>query len=198
MNIVQVVGGPGSGKTTLAHALLDDWPGAASLLRIDRYLRDRTPDDGLDFLLLPDSIDWPLMELHLGSINKRQPVIMPLYDWQTGRRLPLRLPAPEGHLIVPCDWLVIEGLYYVPEIESVRLFVDAPSAVQQARAAARDTSLSTHLPDGEWAQVIEPVYRRLIAPQREQADHVLDGTLDRHTLARQARHLLAAHFTGWG
>ncbi len=54
MNIVQVVGGPGSGKTTLVYKLLEDWPGTASLLRIDCYLRDREPDHGDDFFLGAD------------------------------------------------------------------------------------------------------------------------------------------------
>lgn len=197
MNIIQVVGGPGSGKTTLAVKLAEDWPGTASLLRIDRYLRARRASDGPDFVLLPSSIDWPLVMAHLGQLAAGQAVIMPVYDWARGVRLATPHPAPAEHLVAPCDWLVVEGLYYVPDLPSIRLFVDAPAEVRRQRSLLRDTRLSQTVGD-IYDQVSEPVYQQHILPQCAQAAHVLNGCLDRATLANQARRFLAAQLSGWG
>lgn len=197
MNIVQVVGGPGSGKTTLVVKLIEGWPGTASLMRVDRYLRARRAEDDEAFLLLPTSIDWPLITNHLEQLANGTSVIMPVYDWQGGKRQTLTIPPPAAQIIDACDWLIIEGLFYVPDITSVRLFVDAPAEVRRTRSQARDTRLSQTL-GSAYDVVAEPAYERHILPQRAQADHVLDGTLPPDTLADAARRCIASYWSGWG
>ncbi|MBI5958623.1 MAG: hypothetical protein HY866_07810 [Chloroflexi bacterium] len=197
MNIVQVVGGPGSGKTTLASKLVEDWPGTASLMRIDRYLRDRHSEDGEDFLLLPTSLDWPLVIAHLDLLAAGDDVTMPIYDWARGKRMTLSHPLPPEQVIQSCDWLIIEGLFYVPEVSSVRLFVDAPADVRRNRMTARTSLLSQHL--GEMYDLVaESAYQKHILPQRDLADEVFDGRLDRDILADQARRFVASQWAGWG
>ncbi|NDJ76789.1 MAG: hypothetical protein GYB65_11065 [Chloroflexi bacterium] len=197
MNIVQVVGGPGSGKTTLSYKLVEDWPGTASMLRVDRYLRNRRSDDTEEFLLLPTSIDWPLIMAHLDLLEAGGRVVMPHYDWDRGIRETSQLPSLAEQLIQPSDWLIIEGLYYVPQIQSIRLFVDSTPDVRRIRAQAKDTRLSQSLA-GVYDQVAEPAYKKYILPQRDLAHHVLDGRLSRDTLADRARRFLASYLTGWG
>jgi uridine kinase len=197
MHVVQVVGGPGSGKTTLVHKLLEDWPGTASLLRADRYLRDRQPDHGDDFFLVPTSIDWPLMLLHLELLETGSDVTMPLYDWQTGRRLTAERPTPSEQVVEASEWLIIEGLFYVPDIRSIRLFVDAPADVRRARFQSRQSSLSQQL-GSAYDLVAEQAYQQHILPQRDHAEHVLDGRLDQDKLADHARRYLASRWPGWG
>ncbi|MBN2304045.1 MAG: hypothetical protein JXQ72_06200 [Anaerolineae bacterium] len=197
MNIVQVVGGPGSGKTTLAKKLVEDWPGSASLLRIDRYLRERGLDDGDDFVLMPSGIDWPLLMAHLDRLAAGEYVVMPVYDWEQGIRRAFPQSATPGQMVESCDWLVLEGLYYVPHLPSIRLFVDAPADVRQERASARDTRLSKALGEA-YDRLVEPAYQDHILPQREAAQCVLDGRLDREQLATRARRFLASRLSGWG
>ncbi|MBN1562967.1 MAG: hypothetical protein JXA10_03965 [Anaerolineae bacterium] len=199
MNIIQVVGGPGSGKSTLARQLLADWPGMAGLMRVDRYLRNRQPDDGADFLLLPTSVDWPLVMAHLDLLAAGGTVTMPEYDWANGKRMsPTHPPKPE-QTIRASEWLIIEGLYFIPvlSLPSVRLFVDAPAGVRRERSEARETNLSQNLGPA-YDQVADPLYTEYILPQRKLADHVLDGTLERKRLADQARRYWASQWTGWG
>ena len=70
MNILQIVGGEGSGKTALAARLAEQWTGAVMVMTLERYLRNRRPTDPADFWLLPTSIDWPLVGLHLEALAR--------------------------------------------------------------------------------------------------------------------------------
>jgi uridine kinase len=199
MNIIQVVGGPGSGKSTLVRQLLADWPSMAGLMRIDAYLRNRQPADGADFLLMPTSIDWPLLMAHLDLLEAGGSVAMPEYDWTTGKRMPPAHPPNPGQTIPVSDWLIIEGLYFIPVLSmpSLKLFVDAPAEVRRKRSEARESNLSQSLGPA-YNRVADPIYEQHILPQRKLADHVLDGTLERRQLADQARRCWAAQWAGWG
>jgi uridine kinase len=73
------------------------------LLRIDRYLRDREPHHGNSFFLVPTSIDWPLMILHLKLLEMGSRVAMPLYDWRTGKRLTAERPTPPDAVSTPAS-----------------------------------------------------------------------------------------------
>jgi uridine kinase len=199
MNIIQIVGGPGSGKSTLTRQLLSDWPGLAGLLRIDCYLRNRQSDDDEGFLLLRGSIDWPLVMAHIDLLLAGGAVTMPVYDWETGKRMPPPHPPDPQQMIPASEWLVIEGLYFLPVSPrpSVRLFVDSPAEVRRERSEAHATNLSQTLGPA-YDRVADPVYEQYILPQRKLADHVLDGSLDRKRLADQARRFLASQWSGWG
>jgi uridine kinase len=135
--------------------------------------------------------------LHLDLLERGSDVTMPVYDWQTGRRLIAERPAPPEQVIKACDWLIIEGLFYVPDITSIRLFVDAPADVRRERSLARQTNLSMRLA-GAYDSVAEPAYQQHILPQRHLAEHVLDGRLEPDKLAEQARRHLASRWSGWG
>jgi uridine kinase len=137
------------------------------------------------------------MMLHLKLLGMGSPVAMPLYDWQTGKRLRAARPTPPEQVVNPCDWLIIEGLFYVPDIHSIRLFVDAPAEVRRARSEARQSSLSQQL-SSAYDLVAEPAYEQYILPQRDHAEHILDGCLDRDALADHARRYLASCWPGWG
>jgi uridine kinase len=79
----------------------------AMVLTLDRYLRNRRPDDGPDFALQPAFIDWPLVYAHIDSRWRGQHVATPEYDLEAGRRLPGRIPQIGQLTFLPTDILII-------------------------------------------------------------------------------------------
>ncbi len=200
MNILQLIGGPGAGKSAVAHALSHVWSGRATHMRTNRYLRDRQPADGPDFLMLPSSIDWPLVQLYIESLSRGQRVIMPDYNWLDGRRLPPR-PAQTGSLgLDPTDLILLDSLFLAPfELESVKIFVDTPLDIRRMNIAQRDDELEL----GEdfvahFDTITEPGFQKYVLPQRAACDLVLDGTWPIEQVAEYAQRHLSLLWGGWG
>lgn len=198
MNIIQVIGGPGAGKGAISSALSRLWPRHATHLRTNRYWRDRKPGDGPDFLMLPSSIDWPLVHLHIEALARGERVIMPDYDWRAGRRLPPR-PAQTANLsLQPTDLLLLDSLFLAPfTLDSARVFVDAPLEHRRQTITTQDAEFDSDF-IAQFDKITEPGFQERIAPQRAQCDLVLDGTLPAEQLAEQARQYLLTLWGGWG
>jgi uridine kinase len=196
MNIVQLIGGSGAGKSALAQHLIKLWPAHATSLRTNRYLRDRLPTDGADFLMLPDSVDWPLVRLHIEMLSRGDRVVMPDYNWQTGRRLPPRLSRTTGLDLSPTNLLFIESLHFVPGLESVKIFIQTPLEVRRGAVEKRDMELNGNFAD-HFDTVTEPGYQRHTAPLVDQCDLVLDGTQPLETLVSETQRYLNALWGSW-
>jgi uridine kinase len=196
MNIVQLIGGSGAGKSALAQGLAVRWPGRATALRTNRYLRNRQPTDGEDFLMRPDSVDWPLVRAHIEMLAREQTVAMPDYDWNAGRRLPPRLSQTTGLNLVPTNLLIIESLHIVRGIDSVRIFLDTPVDRRREAVVKRDQELHGNFIKF-FDTVTEPSYQKYIAPQRAECEHVLNGTLPSSVLIEQTQRYLSALWGGW-
>lgn len=198
MNIVQIAGGEGAGKTTLAALLAEQLTGVATVLTLDCYRRNRRPDDKPDFALQPGAVDWPLVHAHMDALARGEHVIMPDYDLEAGHRLPMRVPQTDKLGPTPTDILIVEGLHYLPEeVESIRLFLDTPKEVRRERVRERDTELGQHLCN-IFDTLIEPAYEKYTLPLREQADLVLNGTQRLYQLVQVAQRRIASIWGAWG
>ena len=198
MNILQLIGGPGAGKSAVAQSLARVWSGRATHLRTNRYLRDYQPSDGPDFLMLPSSIDWPLVQLHIESLSRGQRVIMPDYNWLQGRRLPPR-PAQTGSLgLDPTDLIILDSLFLAPfELESVKIFVDTPLTIRRLNISGQDAELGEDFV-AHFDTITEPGFQKYVLPQRADCDLVLDGALPIEQVAEQAQRHLSLLWGGWG
>ena len=198
MNIIQLIGGPGAGKGAIAGALSRLWPRHATHLRTNRYLRDRNPGDGPDFLMLPLSIDWPLVRLHIEALARGERVIMPDYEWRTGKRLPPRPTQTANLSLDPTDLLLLDSLFLAPfALDSARVFVDAPLERRRQIIATQDAEFDSDF-IAQFDTITEPGFQAHIAPQRAQCDMILDGTLPTEKLAEQVHQYLLTLWAGWG
>ncbi len=198
MNIVQIIGGSGAGKGDIATQLAQLWPGRATHLRTNRYLRDRLVGDGPDFIMLPTSVDWPLVSLHIEALARGERVVMPDYDWQAGRRVPPRAAQTRNLGLEPTELLLIDTLFLVPfSLESTKIFVDTPIDIRREHVRQRDIELNGNFLD-HFDTLTEPNFQKYVLPLRAQSDLVLDGTKSAHNLAVQTQRYLTLMWGGWG
>lgn len=197
MNILQIAGGEGAGRTILAVRLAEEWSGVATILTLERYLRNKRPDDSADFSLQPTSVDWPLLYAHIEALARGERVRMPEYDLVEGQRLPSRLPQTKEFGLPPIDILIIDGLHYLEEVESIKLFVDTPANLRRERIQQRNTEMDQRIAEA-FDTLYEPAYQRYTLPIREEADLVLDGCRPLEELVTQTQRFIASVWGAWG
>ncbi|HQU36861.1 MAG TPA: uridine kinase, partial [Anaerolineales bacterium] len=89
--VIGIAGGSGSGKTTVAHAILSRvGHNRTALLQHDSYYKDlsglppvQRAEINFDH---PDSLETELLTEHIASLRDGKPVDVPVYDFATDRR----------------------------------------------------------------------------------------------------------------
>jgi uridine kinase len=177
--IVGVVGGSGSGKTTVAHAIAESVEGGAMVLDQDAYYRD------LAHLTLeerrrinfdhPDSIDTELFVAHLEALAAGEPVDKPTYDFAAHTR------AAERVRIEPGPVVVVDGilLFVDPRLRrmfDLRIYVDVADDVRFIRRLLRDLTergRSLESVIEQYLDTVRPMHLEFVEPSRRHADVII-------------------------
>ncbi len=178
---VAIVGGTGSGKTTLARALQETLGDRCLAIDHDSYYKD------LSHLLPaerakvnfdhPDALENTLLVQHLTRLRAGLPIDKPSYCFSTHTRL------PQSVRIAPRPVVIVEGilLLALPELHDafdLRVFVDVDADVRALRRLRRDVSERGRTVDSvfaQWVETVRPMHQRFVAPAREVADVVVSG-----------------------
>lgn len=202
VKLVCVAGPSAAGKTTTAHRL-SIWLRLLGLkpcvISLDDYFvdRERTPRDekgDYDFEAL-EALDLPFLEEQLRALLAGEEVVLPRYNFHTGRRekgRPLRL---EGDAV-----LVLEGIHglneavshFVPRSQKLKVFVSPLTALsidRHNRISTGDTRLLRRLVRdhrtrgrsaestlSRWPSVVRGA-SRYIFPYQEEADVMFNSAL---------------------
>ena len=126
--IIGMAGGSGSGKTTIAEAVVDSVGSElVELVQHDAYYRDLT---GLSFEERakvnydhPDSLETELLITHLETLRSGQPIERPVYDFSQHVR------TNETVRVDPEAVVIVEGILVLAEPElrelmDLRIYVD--------------------------------------------------------------------------
>jgi uridine kinase len=174
--VVGIGGGIGSGKTSLARALVATLGATqATLLSHDAYRRDGGRGaDGLpsDALL---AVDQTRFLEHLGALRLGRPIRPP-----RGAVLTDHLPGDHG-VVAPRPIVVVEGLLLLwdPAARAaldLSIYLDAAETVRVARRLARDGAARGAATDGvltQFSVAVRDVHRAYVEPTRAMADLVL-------------------------
>ena len=177
--IVGVVGGSGSGKTTVAHAIAESVEAGAMVLDQDAYYRDLahlTLDErrriNFDH---PDSIDTELFVAHLEALAAGEPVDKPTYDFAAHTR------AAETVQIEPGRVVVVDGilLFVDPRLRrmfDLRIYVDVADDVRFIRRLLRDLTergRSLESVIEQYLDTVRPMHLEFVEPSRRHADVII-------------------------
>jgi uridine kinase len=178
---IAIVGGTGSGKTTLAHALHERLGNDCAVIDHDSYYRDLShlpaPARAVVNFDHPDSLENSLLIDHLHRLRAGRSIDKPKYCFATHSRL------PEREWIAPKPIIVVEGilLMALPELRSafdLRVFVEVPDDVRALRRLRRDVNERGRTIESvcaQWMQTVKPMHERYVAPARRGADLVVSG-----------------------
>jgi phosphoribulokinase len=174
--MLAVAGGSAAGKTTVTSGLVDALgrDRCVSVSSDDYQQFDRIERQAKPFTPLhPDCNYIAILEQHLQLLATGQPVLKPVYDHATGRRV-----RPE--LVDPNDFVIVHGVLPLHSklaraCFDVTVFLDTPDDVRCEWKMKRDTAVRGYVPDQVTAEIeaSEAEYLNFIQPQRAHADIVI-------------------------
>lgn len=178
--IIGICGGTGSGKTTIARAIVDS-VGAKKVVLIEqdsyyRNLSDMPLDErhqaNFDH---PDSIDSELLVNHIKRLKQGLEIEMPVYDMVTHTR------SEKIERVDPKPVVIIEGILIFAEpplldLLDVRVFVDTPDDIRLMRRMKRDINergRSFERTLDQYARTIRPMHFEFVEPSKRHADIII-------------------------
>lgn len=180
--IVGISGGTGSGKTTLAHALLNHLGSdCAVLIPHDAYYRDLShlsPEDRARYNFdHPDALETALLVRHLDALKSGASVDVPVYDFNTHTRMPQPMRLERRSVVLVEGILILDDADLCQRLD-LGIFVDAAPDVRLIRRLTRDVRERGRTPESVFQQYLDTVramHDAFVEPSRKRADLIVPG-----------------------
>jgi uridine kinase len=181
MKIAALIGGSGSGKSTVLRGLRNHFDDRVSVLSLDDYYRPKSElpvdENGATNFDLPEVIDEVALVRDIQRLQRGEPVTLETYTYNRD------VMTSEQITIAPAEWLVVEGLFVMAYPEMERLvdlvaYIDAPESVRLQRRIQRDGSERGYSEDEvryQWRHHVRPADLAHIEPWREKAHVLVDN-----------------------
>lgn len=180
MLIIGIAGGTGCGKTTVVNQIINELPaGEVGVISQDSYYKD------LSHLSLeerrktnfdhPQSIDFKLLEEHLGLLREGKSIEQPVYSFLECNRTEKTIPTH------PSKVMIVEGILIltnakIRELFDIKIFVHADSDERLIRRLKRDVNERGWNLDEtleKYQTNIKPMHLQFIEPSKEYADIII-------------------------
>jgi len=180
MLTVAVAGGSGSGKTTVAHAIVEAL-GAdrVSVIQHDAYYHDRShlpPEErgGANFDH-PDALETPLLVQHLRALRAGKSVDVPEYDFAFHTR------SGRVHRVDPRPVVIVDGILVLAEKTlrecfDLKVFVDTDADLRLLRRIQRDLTerhRSLESVMQQYLETVRPMHLEFVEPSKRCADVII-------------------------
>ena len=177
--MIGVVGGSGSGKTTVARAIHEFLGIDAAFIDQDAYYAD------LGHLTLeerrrvnfdhPDAFDTDLMVLQLEALAAGQAIQKPTYDYPAHTRAARTVAVRPGEVIV-VDGILLFADPRLRPLFDIKIFVDVDDDVRFIRRLQRDVTERGRTLDDvvrQYLGSVRPMHLEFIEPSKRYADIIL-------------------------
>lgn len=177
--MIGVVGGSGSGKTTVARAIYEFLGADAAFIDQDAYYADLshiTLDErrrvNFDH---PDAFDTNLMVSQLEALAAGASIQKPTYDYPAHTRAERTVEIP------PADVIVVDGILLfadsrLRQLFDIKIFVDVDDDIRFIRRLQRDVADRGRTMDDvvrQYLGSVRPMHLEFVEPSKRYADIIL-------------------------
>ncbi len=179
--IIGIAGGTGSGKTTLARHIADEFGDRMVVITHDSYYRaqnDKTYEErchqNYDH---PDAFETDLLCRHLEALCRGEAVDIPVYDYTVHNR-----SGATTH-VEPRSVIVLEGILLfsdiaLRELMDLKIFVDTDADERILRRIIRDTEERGRTLESvidQYLTTVKPMHDAFVEPYKRYADIIVPG-----------------------
>jgi len=178
--VIGIAGGSGSGKTTVAQAILQRVvPDRIAFLQHDSYYKDRNqlpPAQSVEVNFdHPNSLETELLMQHIAALRAGKAVEVPIYDFSTDSR------TSQTFTIQPCRVILVEGILIFTESElrkmfDVKIFVDTDADLRFIRRLERDIKERHRTVESvikQYQRTVRPMHLEFVEPSKRYADVII-------------------------
>ena len=178
--IIGIVGGSGSGKTTVTKRIIDELTqDKVALIEQDYYYKDQSHLEMSERVKMnydhPNSMDRDLLIQHLKDLKNGTAVDIPVYSYVEHTR------TGETKHFTPKKIVILEGILLltderVRQLADISVFVDTPLDICFIRRLQRDMeergrSLQSVI--DQYRATVRPMFLQFIEPSKQYADIVI-------------------------
>ena len=182
--IIAIAGGSGSGKSTFASRLLNQFPESVSLVSCDNYYKaqDHLPLEERRLLNYdaPESLEFDLMARHLQALKQGEAVDCPVYDYALHTRSG-KVERIEPRPVIIVDGILILSDPALRELFDLMIYVEADADERILRRARRDMEVrGRHIDDimEQYLTTVKPMHETYVEPSKKHADLILNGGMN--------------------
>jgi len=178
--VIGIAGGSGSGKTTVAEMIAQDFgQNRVVLISQDSYYKELGHLPLAERAIMnfdhPDAIDSELMAEHIRRLKDGEPVDIPVYDFTTHNR------RPERRHVEPGDVLIVEGILIlatdeIRELLDMKIYIDTDDDIRFIRRLKRDIlerGRSVESVIDQYLRTVRPMHLEFVEKSKRRADIIL-------------------------
>jgi uridine kinase len=178
--LIGIAGGTGSGKTSVANAILAEFPSSeVALIQQDSYYHnlkhlhfDERATVNFDH---PDAVDFNKMGEDLQLLMADETIEIPIYDFNTHTRTDETLTIGNHHIIV------LEGILAlfdekIRNMMDIKLYVDTPDDIRIIRRIKRDINKRGRTFESvieQYYNTVRPMHQQFVEPSKKFANIII-------------------------
>lgn len=178
--IIGVAGGTGSGKTTVARAILDRaGTRQISLIQHDAYYKDLgnlpLAQRAMRNFDHPDALDNDLLISHLKRLKSGYAIEMPIYDFTTHTRTGETLTV-EPNRVILLEGILIFADEALRPLMDVKIYVDTQADIRFIRRLQRDIAERGRTMESvvhQYLATVRPMHEQFVEPSKRHADIII-------------------------
>ena len=178
--LIGIAGGTGSGKTSVANAILSEFsPSEVVLIQQDSYYKDlkhlHIDERATVNFDHPDAVDFNELGEDLQSIIAGETAKIPIYDFNTHTRTHKTLTIGNHHIIV------LEGILAlfdekIRNMMDIKLYVDTPDDIRIIRRIKRDINKRGRTFESvieQYYNTVRPMHQQFVEPSKKYANIII-------------------------